>query len=301
MSTSTETGYAPPAGLPVGRTAGLVWTRVKALPGSLLVWALLIAYTLFTLGPLLWMVLLSFRTNAAIIRDPYALPTNLLWSNYLEVFQRTKFVIYFENSVIVVSLALIGIVLFASMAAFAFARYKFRLSPVLFWGFLATLMVPNQVVLVPLFRTLAPIGLVDKREGLIAIYIAFALPISIYLLRAFFETIPNELLEAAKMDGASEWQTYWMIAMPMALPAVATVAVYNFIVLWNEYLFAIIFIRDDMLRTLPPGQMQFVGEYAQDVAGLAAALTMATLPVLLLYVLFAEQFQKGMTAGAVKG
>jgi ABC-type glycerol-3-phosphate transport system permease component len=142
---------------------------------------------------------------------------------------------------------------------------------------------------------------VDTREGLISIYIAFGLPLSIYLLRAFFETIPNELLEAAKMDGATEWQIYWKVALPVAVPAVATVAIYNFIVLWNEYLFAIIFIRNDALRTLPPGQMQFVGEYAQDVAGLAAALTMATLPVLLLYVIFAEQFQRGMTAGAVKG
>jgi raffinose/stachyose/melibiose transport system permease protein len=208
---------------------------------------------------------------------------------------------YFFNSVIVVIIALIGIVIFASMAAYAFARFSFRFSNAIFWAFMATLMVPHQVVLVPLFKTLGPLGLLNTRQGLIAVYIAFSLPISLYILRAFFQQIPGELAEAAKIDGADDWKTFWRVMFPVARPAVATVGVFNFILLWNEFLFALVFIRDDMLRTLPLGQMHFMGEYAEDIAGMAAAVTLATLPVILLYIVLAEHFQRGMAAGAVKG
>jgi raffinose/stachyose/melibiose transport system permease protein len=261
----------------------------------------LIGYTLFTLGPLLWVVVLSFRNNTAIYQNPFALPSVLQWSNYLEVFHRTNLPMYFVNSMIVVIIALIGIVIFASMAAYAFARFSFRFSNTIFWAFMATLMVPHQVVLVPLFKTLGPLGLLNTRQGLIAVYIAFSLPISLYILRAFFQQIPGELAEAAKIDGADDWKTFWRVMFPVARPAVATVGVFNFILLWNEFLFALVFIRDDMLRTLPLGQMHFMGEYAEDIAGMAAAVTLATLPVILLYVVLAEQFQRGMAAGAVKG
>ena len=275
----------------------LPWWVVR----TLLVAALLIGYTLFTLGPLLWVVVLSFRNNTAIYQNPFALPSVLQWSNYLEVFHRTNLPMYFVNSMIVVIIALIGIVIFASMAAYAFARFSFRFSNAIFWAFMATLMVPHQVVLVPLFKTLGPLGLLNTRQGLIAVYIAFSLPISLYILRAFFQQIPGELAEAAKIDGADDWKTFWRVMFPVARPAVATVGVFNFILLWNEFLFALVFIRDDMLRTLPLGQMHFMGEYAEDIAGMAAAVTLATLPVILLYVVLAEQFQRGMAAGAVKG
>jgi raffinose/stachyose/melibiose transport system permease protein len=277
------------------------WPIVARVLRALVMWPLLLIYTLITLGPLLWMVVLSFRTNTAVYRDPFALPDPFIWTNYTEVFQRTHFTTYFLNSVIVVSIALVVIVAFSSMAAYAFARFSFRFSNIMFWAFMATLMVPNQVVLVPLFRTLGPLHLISTRQGLIIVYVAFALPLSIYILRAFFQTIPTELAEAAKIDGADDWRTFWSVMLPVAAPAVTAVATYQFIVLWNEFLFAVVLIQNDNLRTLPLGQMQFNGEYNQDLAGMAAALTMAALPVLALYITFADQFQKGMSAGAVKG
>ncbi len=299
---SSESQVYPASTEPtIGNLITSLLTRFLAFPRTMVVWVLLVAYTIFTLGPLVWMVMLSFRTNASIIQRPFELPTGIVWSNYVEVFERTNFVAYFMNSALVVSVALVGIILFASMAAYALARFQFRLSEPLFWAFMSTLMIPHQVVLVPLFKTLAPLGLLDTRQGLIAVYISFSLPLSLYILRAFFQQLPGELMESAKIDGAGEWTIFWRVAFPLALPAVATVTVFNFISLWNEFLFAVVFIHDDNLRTLPLGQMQFVGEYTDDLAGMAAALTLATLPVLVLYIVLAEQFQKGMTAGAMKG
>ena len=301
MNTNAEAKSERPL-VSVGAAQRLVaWPVVARVLRALVTWPFLLIYTFITLGPLIWMVILSFRTNTAVYKDPFALPNPFIWTNYTEVFQRTHFTTYFLNSCIVVTIALAGIVAVSSMAAYAFARFSFRFSNILFWAFMATLMVPNQVVLVPLFRTLGPLNLLDTRQGLIIVYVAFALPLSVYILRAFFQTIPTELAEAAKIDGADDWTTFWQVMLPVGAPAVTAVATYQFIVLWNEFLFAVVLIRNDALRTLPLGQMQFNGEYNQDLAGMAAALTLAALPVLLLYILFADQFQRGMSAGAVKG
>jgi multiple sugar transport system permease protein/raffinose/stachyose/melibiose transport system permease protein len=193
------------------------------------------------------------------------------------------------------------LILVASMAAYAFARLPFRGSEAVFLAIFASIMLPAQVLLIPLFQLLVNYRLINTLTGLALVYVAVQLPMALYILRSFFAQIPRELSEAARMDGCSEWKIFWRIMLPIATPAISTILIVNFVALWNEFIFAVIFIQDESRRTLPLGVMKFVGDVYEDLGSMAAGLVISIIPVLILYMFFSERFIKGMSAGAVKG
>jgi multiple sugar transport system permease protein/raffinose/stachyose/melibiose transport system permease protein len=190
-----------------------------------------------------------------------------------------------------------------ALAAFGFARrrYAFPLREPLFLLIFLSIMFPPQIMLLSLFQILVQYKLFNSLAGLVLVYVATELPLTIYLLRAFFAQIPTELEEAARLDGCSDWAMFWRVMFPMALPAVATTVILNFIYFWNEFLYAVVFITRQEIRTLPLAIQFLVSDQYFDIGMLATGLMIATLPVLLLYLFLSEWFVRGMTAGAIKG
>ena len=257
-------------------------------------------YTMIAAGPFAWVALMSLRTTTEIAADPYALPWPMHWDKFLTAWVDSNYDAYFLNSVTIVSSAVAILTVVGGMAAHCFARYKFRFKGFLYFLIFSTIIFPPQVTVIGLFQILVEYGLFNNRLGLVLVYVAIQMPITIYILEAFFARIPNDLFDAARMDGYSEWEIFWKIALPVALPAISTTIILNTILLWNEFLYAVVLISDDDKRTLPLGVLRFMGDQLEDVGMLATGLMIAIVPVVLIYVFFSERLIQGMTAGAVK-
>jgi raffinose/stachyose/melibiose transport system permease protein len=251
--------------------------------------------------PLIWMVFTSLRTNPEFHANPWGLPSKLNFENYVKVWQTSPIPTYFLNSLIVSSISVFLILLLSSMAAYAFSRLKFPGSNVLFYALLSFYFIPRHIALIPLFFVLKTLHLLDTHLALIGPCVAFALPFSTLLIRGFMISIPSELIDAALIDGCSKLDIFYRIVLPLSRPALAVVTVIQFLSTWNEYLFALAFIHKRELKTLPIGLMDFVGEFTTDWVAMAAGLTLATIPVIAVYILFQRQIRQGMTAGALKG
>jgi ABC-type glycerol-3-phosphate transport system permease component len=227
-------------------------------------------------------------------------PTSPAWGNYVELFRNRGFGLMMLNSVIATSVSVLCSTLVAIVAAFAFTRLKGRLSSVLFTLVVSMIAVPPIVVLVPLFLLGARVGLINTLAGPILIYVGFLLPFSVLMLRSFFETIPKEILEACRMDGASALGEIRHVVIPMSLPAIASLAVINALWVWNELLIAIVFLQDDSLRTLQPGIAFFSGKNVSDIPLTMAGAAVATLPILLAFFFAQKALGRGLTGGALK-
>jgi len=253
------------------------------------------------LFPVLLLVLTSFKSRSEIFTNPLSLPETIQFDNYLNAWTTGGFEQYFFNSVIVVGISLVLILFLSSLAAYALVQFDFPANKILFVFFLAGFMIPPQVLLVPLYSIMNVLGLLNTYFSLIFAYVAFGLPFSIFLLRQFFMTIPDTYAEAARIDGCNEFQVFFRVYLPLALPALAAVAIYQFVFLWNEFLYAIIFITDDAMRTLPAGLMAFQGQYSADWAQLFAGIVIAVAPTVLFFLLFQRQFIRGISMGGTKG
>jgi ABC-type glycerol-3-phosphate transport system permease component len=260
-------------------------------------------YTAFSAGPYLWTAAMSLRTTDEILKDHYGLPVPPHWDKFATAWTQFGYATYFWNSAVVAVVSVVLVTALGALAAFGFARrrYAFPLREPLFLLIFLSLMFPPQILLLSLFQILVQYRLFNTLTGLILVYTATELPLTIYLLRAFFAQIPTELEEAARLDGCGDWATFWRVMFPMALPAVATTVILNLIYFWNEFLYAVVFITQQKIRTLPLAIQFLVSDQFFDVGMLATGLMIATLPVLVLYVGLSEWFVKGMTAGAVKG
>lgn len=253
------------------------------------------------LFPLALLVLTSFKSRTEIFTNPLSLPETFRVENYFNAWTTGGFEHYFANSVIIVLVSLVLILLLSSLAAYALVQFDFPADDFVFVFFLAGFMIPPQVLLVPLYAIMNALGLLNTYFSLIFAYTAFGLPFSIFLLRQFFVTIPDTYAEAARMDGCTEFQVFYRIYLPLSVPALSAVAIYQFVFLWNEFLYAIIFITDDALRTLPAGLMAFQGQYSGDWAQLFAGIVIAVAPTVLFFLLFQRQFLRGISMGATKG
>jgi raffinose/stachyose/melibiose transport system permease protein len=260
-------------------------------------------YTAFSAGPYLWTALMSLRTTDEIYRSHYGLPIPAHWDKYYVAWTKFGYQTYFRNSAIVAVASVLLVTVIGALAAFGFARrrYAFPLREPLFLLIFLSIMFPPQIMLLSLFQILVQYKLFNSLAGLVLVYVATELPLTIYLLRAFFAQIPTELEEAARLDGCSDWAMFWRVMFPMALPAVATTVILNFIYFWNEFLYAVVFITRQEIRTLPLAIQFLVSDQYFDIGMLATGLMIATLPVLLLYLFLSEWFVRGMTAGAIKG
>jgi multiple sugar transport system permease protein/raffinose/stachyose/melibiose transport system permease protein len=262
--------------------------------------AFLILYTIVTGGPFVWVALMSLRTTNEILDAPYALPSPAHWDKFVEAWTGSKYGVYFWNSLIVVGFAVALVTLIGAMAAHGLARFQFRGRRSLRLAILSGMMVPPQLLILSLFQILLQFGLYNTLTGLILAYVATQLAMTIYILEGFFAQLPQDLFDAARMDGYSDFEIFWRITLPIGMPAIATTVVLNFIILWNEFLFAIVLLTDDDKRTLPLGIMHFMGAHQLDVGMIATGLMISIAPIIVLYACFSDLMIKGMTAGAVR-
>lgn len=265
-----------------------------------LLFAFLAMCTIATGGPFLWVTAMSLRTTPEILDHPYALPKRLHWEKFVHAWTTSNYGAYFWNSTIVVVTAVVFVTVIGSMAAHALARYRFRGSRPVRFLILSSMMLPPQMLILSLFEMMFRYGLYNSLTGLIIVYVATELPLTVYLLESFFAQIPQDLFDAARLDGYSDFEIFWHITLPIALPAIFTTVTLNFIMLWNEFLYAVVLLTDNSKRTLPLGIMQFMGGHQLDIGMVATGLIIAVLPVVLLYGFFSETIIRGMTAGAVR-
>jgi multiple sugar transport system permease protein/raffinose/stachyose/melibiose transport system permease protein len=257
-------------------------------------------YTAFAAGPFVWVAMMSLRTTTEIHQNHFALPLPAHWDKFPEAWFNSNYGIYFANSTQVVLSAVVILTLAGAMAAHCLARYRFRLNRVIYFILFSTIIFPPQITIISLFQILVQYGLYNTKVGLTLVYVAIQLPLTIYILESFFARIPADLFDAARMDGYSEWEIFWRVSFPIALPAISTTVILNFILLWNEFLYAVVLITDEENRTLPLGIQRFLGDTQEDVGMIATGLMIAIIPVIVVYAFFSERLIQGMTAGAVK-
>ncbi len=273
----------------------------KLGPSGTLLFGLLVLNALGVILPLLLMLISAIKPTPEIFASPFALPQTWSLDNFAKVWQSGRFDLYFRNSILITVGAEILILAFSAMAGYALGRFKFRFNDAIYVFFLAGLMFPAKLVLVPLFVQLKEMGLINSHLGLILVYAAGGIPAAVFILTGFFRALPSDLDNAARIDGASEWQVFWKVMLPLVRPQLAIVAIYTAIPIWNDFLLPLVFLQDPTLKTVPQGLTVFFGEYATDYGPLFAGLTLAAMPLILLYLLLSEQFIKALTAGATKG
>jgi raffinose/stachyose/melibiose transport system permease protein len=261
---------------------------------------LLIGTSIIMLYPILIMVFSAFKETGEIYDRPFAIPdfTNLV--NFGKIITQTNFLVYLTNSFIVTGGAILLILVFGSMAAYALARYRFRGSTLLFLFFLSGLMVPLKLAIIPLFIQFRNLGILDTRLSLILLYTAMGLPSTIFIMTGFIRTLPAELEDAARIDGASELRIMLSIMLPLTRPAMIIAGIHNAVPTWNDFFFPLVFIHTDARKTLPQGLTTFMGEFNTDWGALFAGLTLSALPIVIVYIVLSRQFIAGMTSGALK-
>lgn len=257
-------------------------------------------YALLIILPIVWMVLSSFKDNISFLTDPWGLPKVWHIENYTKAWEKGVQQ-YFLNSLFVSVVTVFCVLLFAAMLSFMLARFPFEgASKVVFLFFVGN-MIPIHCVLIPLFSIANKIGLVNNLWSLIIPYIAFNLPMAVFLTYGHYSQLPGELQEAAVMDGCTVNQMFVRIFLPLAKPVLITVLILTLVSVWNEFSFALILINDATKQTIPLGLMTLKGTYQTNYAAVTAALTMASMPIILIYICLSSKIQAGLTAGAVKG
>ncbi len=261
----------------------------------------LLIYTAIALFPIFLVVINSFKARKAIFRQPLALPNAETFSleGYLTVWERAGFPLYFRNSLVVTLASIFFILLFGAMAAFALSEYKFRGNTLLGLYLALGIMIPIRLGTVGILRLVASMGLVNNLMGLIFVYIAQGLPLTVFVLQSFMSHVPREMKEAARVDGASEYRIFGLV-LPMVRPAVATVAVFVMIPIWNDLWFPLILAPGESTKTVTLGAQQFLGQFVSDWNAVLSSLTLAMIPVLILYIIFSRQLIRGITSGAIK-
>ncbi|MGE7986257.1 carbohydrate ABC transporter permease [Lysinibacillus fusiformis] len=262
----------------------------------------LVVFTVATISlyPILLMILSSFKKSVDIYKDPLGLPSSFSLDTYRTLLSKIPFTTYFMNSLFVSIVSVVLIVVVCSLASFYIARFKFSWNHALFFIFLLGMMIPIKLGVVPLFILMRDLGLINSLWSLILMNTATGIPLSILILTGFFKTMPSELEEAARMDGAGNLRVLWYVVLPLMRPALGTVVIINFIAAWNDFFFPLIFITEKMKRTIPVGMMSLFGEHSADWGSLFAGLTLASLPMILLFFIASKQFMEGLTAGAIK-
>jgi raffinose/stachyose/melibiose transport system permease protein len=261
-----------------------------------------IILAIITLYPLLWIFTLSLKGfSEYMLGNIWGLPKILTLENYRSVLMNTNFIRNFYNSAIVTIGSLLIVVPVGAMSGFVFARYRNRLMNSLFYLVLAGMMIPVHMSLIPLFNLHSKLNLLSTYPALIGPYTAFAIPFTMFLFRSFYMSFPKELLEAAAVDGLNFYSTFFKIVFPISSQVIGTVIIFNFLTFWNEFLFALVLIQDEKMYTLPLGINSMFGQYMSKWTVVAAGLTLITIPLVLVYLIFQKSILKGVMAGAIKG
>lgn len=297
MSTSALRPRSGPRGA-VGRPASVREGRGVQTTSHVL----LVIWTVLIIAPLLWTVLSSLKTTSEIFASPFSLPRHLQFVNYVNAWQTAGIGRFFLNSVIVVAAALVLTMLFGAMSAYVLARFPFPGRAVIRTLIIAGLTFPIFLAVVPLFFILQQFGVLNTLPGLILAYTAYAFPFTVFFLISFFADLPGEVAEAASLDGASEWRTFFQIMLPMARPGMASVAILNFVGLWNQFLLPVVLNSDQDNYVLTQGMASFASQagYSVDFGALFAGAVMTIVPVLVVYLVFQRRLQGSVAQGGLR-
>ncbi|MBB3443879.1 carbohydrate ABC transporter permease (plasmid) [Sinorhizobium sp. B11] len=276
-------------------------SRHRMLLDRLIVHGLLIFFVLLALGPICVVILNSFKTTPAIFGGPFDLPTAATFSvdGYIRVFTRGNFLLNYRNSLIVTVSTIVLTVVLSALAAYGLTEYRLKITPVIAALFVVGIMLPIRLGTVPILKIMITWGLVDTLTALILVYTAMSIPIAVTLMMAYFRTVPTEIKEAARMDGAGEFRTF-RIVLPVVKPGLAAVATLTMLPVWNDLWFPLILAPGKANQTVTLGVQQFVGQFLSDYPALLAALTLGVVPLVALYVIFSRQFIRGLSQGVGK-
>lgn len=266
-----------------------------------IVYIVLTLYTLYTLYPIFLMMVTSLKNNLEIMKNPAGLPQEWVFDGFITLFQKENFGRYFLNSIFVTGTSVVILLVVTIMLAYVLARYKSRLSNFLYYFFLVGMMVPLRLGLLSLNDLLYKLGLIDNLWGLVLINVAMNIPYSMFLMAGYIKMIPVSLEESAFIDGANTWTILWKIVVPLIKPCIATTLIYNLVPIWNDAFFPLVFISTKENRTLMQAVMLFFGQYSTNWNLVFSALSLAAIPVIVVYIICSKYLIRGMMAGAVKG
>jgi len=273
--------------------------RAKTLQ-MLLFYPFLVLFSLTILYPLAWMLYSSLKSNTDIFANVFALPKTLYLDNFITVFTTGGMDVYFKNSLIVAIISVAGLVAFSSLAAYAFAHLEFKHKTGLFLFLLIGLMVPPQALIISGFKWMSILKLLSSYWALIFTYFGWA-SFGILVLRNFFQAVPRDVTDAARIDGAGHWDIFARIMLPLARPSLSTITIFYFMWVWNDFIYPLVYMQSQDKFTVPLGILFFNGKYTVNWGLQMAGLAVATIPPLIIYFVFQKQFVRGLLAGALKG
>lgn len=256
--------------------------------------------TAIVIYPFIFVILTSFKMSNEVRVNPLGLPEHWLWRNYAEAWVRGNLNIYYKNSFIVAIPVVLAVIACSLLASYTFSRLRFPGSRFLFWFFIAGMGLPLEAIIIPIYYMMRDLSLLNTHFAVILPMIGLILPFAILVLTSFIDKIPSDLLDAAKVDGASDWQVLWHVVIPIAQPGIVTVLVFSFLWTWNQFFLPTVMLTENSIRTLPVGLAHFVGAYNTEQHLLAAGVLLTIIPVIVVYVIFQRQFIRGLTVGAVK-
>jgi raffinose/stachyose/melibiose transport system permease protein len=274
--------------------------RLNMLGSEVARYAILIAFVIIFIIPILWVWSSALKSSIEIARDPFALPQDWLWGNLRNAWTVGRFDRYIGNTMIYCAAIVTGVVALSSVTGYALALLPLPGRGALLTLFLLGLMVPFQSVMIPIYFLLRDINLLETYWAFIVPGIALRLPFGIFLMRGFFRGLPRDLADAARLDGANEWHVFRHIMLPLAVPGMSTLVVFQFINTWNQFLMPLVFVQRDELRPVSLGTMFFFGRFTADRGMIAAGVTLSMLPMIVLYLVLQRRFIEGITAGAMK-
>ncbi|MBH5318935.1 carbohydrate ABC transporter permease [Paenibacillus sp. GSMTC-2017] len=265
-------------------------------------WVLMSILAVTQLYPLLWLLLYSFKTNSEILSGQFfALPKKFIWENYSDAFTSGNYLKYIGNSIVVTGITLLLTIVLSGMVSYAITRFKWRYGNIIMIIFMVGIMIPIQSTLLPLMIIFKKIDILNTHASIIIPYVAFSIPLAVFILSGFLRSIPSEIEESAMIDGANIYRIFYSIIIPITVPPIMTVMILTFISIWNEYIIAATFLSSDSLKTLPFGLNSFVGQYTANYGAIGAFLVLGALPVATFYFILSDKITKGMVAGAIKG
>ncbi len=275
--------------------------KKKAKISTKIIYVFLSLLAVIYLLPLVWVVYVSLKDDKTLFVSPWAMPEKLMFENYSFAWTAGRLGVAALNSALVCGVTLVLCLLIGSMAAFAIGRMRWKLSGVVMTYFLTGMMIPVHCILIPVFTRFSKMHLTNSQVGLILPYLTLSLPITIFIMTGFFQSLPNELFESACIDGCSIYRSFSHIALPLSRTGLFVTGLMTFVANWNELLLAMVFISDDTKKTLPVSLSKFVGPYNTNYSQMFAAIVIAIIPTIVVYCLFSNQIVDGLTAGAVKG
>ena len=275
--------------------------RARSRIAWIVAWFLAVLWFFIALVPFAFMIFNSFRKQFDMLsQGTFHFPDPWYFENYPHIVQNGFFG-YFIRSVIIVALSLVLMLIISAMAGYPLSRMKFRLRGFIYGGIVAMMSIPMHVTLIPIFKMTNKMGLYDNLFSLLGPYVAFALPMSVFILTGFMMTIPREVEEAAVIDGCNRFNMFTRIILPLSKSGLSTLAIYNGVTMWNEFAFANTLLQSANQKTLPLALGQFKGEHSMDMPMILAVLVLSALPMIILFIIFQDKLVKGMMAGAVKG